>query len=83
MRDSPSADPRFQAIRAALLDAASLAAMVAADFWATYWGVERAVYVATLAAYVTDLGGHLEEEVGLRDLVAHFGGRRITIRFGR
>jgi len=57
MKDTPSVDPRDQAIRAALRDA------------------------ATLAAYVTDLGGRLEE-AGTRDLVADFGGRRITVRFG-
>ena len=55
--------------------------MVATEFSASYWGAERAVYVVTLAEYVTDLGGHLEE-VGTRDLVADFGGRRITVRFG-
>jgi hypothetical protein len=81
MQDEPSADPRDQAIRAALRDASSLAAMVVTEFQATYWGAERAVYVATLAAYVTDLGGHLEE-AGTRDLIADFAGRRITVRFG-
>ena len=81
MKDTPSADPRDQAIRAALRDASTLAAMVASEFRASYWGAERAVYLATLAAYVTDLGGHLEE-AGPKDLVADFGGRRITVRFG-
>jgi hypothetical protein len=81
MQDIPSADPRDQALRAALRDASTLAAMVATEFQASYWGAERAVYVATLAAYVTDLGGHLEE-AGTRDLVADFSGRRITVRFG-
>jgi hypothetical protein len=81
MRDTPSADPRDQAIRAALRDAATLAAMVATEFSASYWSAERGTYVATLAAYVVDLGGHLEE-AGTRDLVADFGGRRITVRFG-
>ena len=81
MQDQPSADPRDQAIRAALRDASSLAAMVATEFGATYWGAERAVYVATLAEYVTDLGGRLEE-AGTRALVADFAGRRITFRFG-
>jgi len=81
MKDTPSADPRDQAIRAALRDAATLAAMVVTEFRASYWGAERTVYVTTLAAYVTDLGGHLEE-VGTRDLVADFGERRITVRFG-
>ena len=81
MKDIPSADPRDQAIRAALRDAATMAAMVATELTASYWGVERAIYVATLAAYVVDLGGHLEE-AGTRDLVADFGERRITVRFG-
>ena len=81
MRDIPSTDPRDQAIRAALRDVAALAAIVAGEFYATYVGAERSVYVATLAAYVTDLGGRLEE-TGTRDLVADFGGRRITVRFG-
>jgi len=81
MQDEPSADPRDQAIRAALRDAATLAGMLATEFKATYWGAERTVYVETLAAYVTDLGGHLEE-AGTRDLVADFAGRRITVRFG-
>jgi hypothetical protein len=81
MQDTTSADPRDQAIRAALRDAATVATMVATEFSASYRGAERAVYVATLAEYVTDLGGRLEE-VGTRDLVADFGGRRITVRFG-
>ena len=81
MRDTPSADPRDQAIRAALRDASTLAGMVVTEFAASYWGAERAVYVATLAEYVTDLGGRLEEG-NTRDLVAEFGERRITIRFG-
>jgi hypothetical protein len=81
MKDIPSADPRDQAIRAALRDASTLAAMVVTEFSASYWGAERGTYVATLAAYVVDLGGHLEE-AGPKDLVADFGGRRITIRFG-
>ena len=81
MRDTPSADPRDQAILAALRDAATLAEMVATEFTASYWGAERAVYVATLAAYVIDLGGQLEE-VGAKELVADFDGRRITIRLG-
>jgi hypothetical protein len=81
MKDTPSADPRDQAIRAALRDAATLAAMVVTELRASYWGDERAVYVATLAEYVSDLGGRLEE-AGTRELVADFGERRITIRFG-
>ena len=81
MQNVPSADPRDQAIRAALRDASTLAAMVVTAFRASYWGAERAVYVATLAAYVIDLGGRLED-AGPKDLVADFGGRRITIRLG-
>jgi hypothetical protein len=81
MKDTPSADPRDQAIRAALRDAATLAAMVVTELTASYWGAERSVYIATLAAYVVDLGGRLEE-AGPKDLVADFGGRRITIRLG-
>ena len=81
MQDAPSADPRDQAIRAALRDASTLAAMVLTEFRASYFGSERSVYVATLAAIVADLGGRLEE-AGQRDLVADFGGRRITVRFG-
>jgi hypothetical protein len=81
MQDAPSADPRDQAILAALRDAATLAEMVATEFQASYWGAERSVYVATLATYMVDLGGHLEE-AGPRDLVADFGGRRITVRLG-
>lgn len=81
MQDAASADPHNQAIRAALRDASTLAAMVVTEFRATYWGAERTLYVETLAAYVTDLGGRLEE-AGTSDLVADFGGRRITVRFG-
>ena len=81
MQDAPTTDPRDQAILAALRDASTLAEMGATEFTASYWGAERAVYVATLAEYVVDLGGHLEE-AGPRDLVADFGGRRITIRLG-
>jgi hypothetical protein len=81
MKDTPSADPRDQAIRAALRDASTLAAMVVTELTASYWGAERSVYIATLAAYVIDLGGQLDE-VGAKELVADFDGRRITIRLG-
>jgi hypothetical protein len=81
MQDAPSADPRDQAIRAALRDASTLAGMVVTEFRASYFGAERSVYVATLAAYVVDLGGRLEE-AGAKELVADFDGRRITIRLG-
>ncbi len=81
MENRPSSDPRDQAIRAALHDGTVLATMVAAEMRATYWGAERALYRQTLAGYVADLGGRLEPTQG-RDLIADFGGRRITIRFG-
>jgi hypothetical protein len=80
MQDKPSPDPRDQAIRAALRDAATLSAMVADEFRATYVGPRRDVYLRTLGAYVADLGGRLEETDG-RHLVAHIRGRRITLRF--
>jgi hypothetical protein len=64
MNRTPSADPRDEAIRVALSDATALALMVATEFGASHWGAERAAYVATVAGYVTDFGGHLEEVVG-------------------
>ena len=81
MQNAPSADPRDQAIRAALQDASTLASMVATDFTASYRGADRTAYLATLAGDVTDLGGRLEE-VERGELVADFGGRQITVRFG-
>lgn len=81
MRNEPSADPRDQAISAALRDASSLAAMVATEFTATYRGTERATYLATLSGYVTDLGGRLDEAGG-GEVVAAFGQRVITVRLG-
>jgi hypothetical protein len=80
MQNRPSADPRDQAIRAALRDASTICAMVADEVQATYRGQRRDVYVHTLAAYITDLGGSLEETNG-RDLVVRVGSRRITLRF--
>jgi hypothetical protein len=80
MQDKPSPDPRDQAIRAALGDAATLSAMVADKVRATYGGSRRDVYLRTVGAYVADLGGRLEECDG-RHLVAHIRGRRITLRF--
>ena len=80
MQDKPSPDPRDQAIRAALRDVATLSAIVADEFRATYVGPRRDVYLRTLGAYVADLGGRLEPSDG-RYLVAHVRGRRITLRF--
>jgi hypothetical protein len=81
MQNKPSADPRDQAIRAALHDASRICAMVANEIPMSYRGGLRDVYERTLAAYIADLGGSLEEGEG-RDLVAHLGQRRITLRFG-
>jgi hypothetical protein len=81
MENKPSSDPRDQAIRAALRDASTICAMVADEVQASYSGGMRHVYVRTLATYLADLGGSLEEGQG-RDLVARVGARRITLRFG-
>jgi hypothetical protein len=81
MQDAPSADPRDQAIRAALRDVAALAAIVAGEFHATYVGPDRAMYLHVLGDYLADLGGRLEE--GPSGPVVAVDGRRIAIRFGR
>jgi hypothetical protein len=81
MRDTPSADPRDQAIRAALRDVAALAAIVAGEFHATYVGPDRARYLHILGDYLADLGGRLED--GPNGPVVAVDGRRIVIRFGR
>ena len=81
MQDTPSVDPRDQAILAALRDVAALAEIVAGEFHATYLGPDRAGYLRVLGDYLADLGGRLEE-LGAKELVADFGGRRITIRLG-
>ncbi len=80
MQNRPSTDPRDQAIHAALRDAATLFAMVSDEIRASYRGGRRDAYRETLAAYVADLGGRLEETPE-RNLVAHVQGRAITVRF--
>jgi hypothetical protein len=80
MRDTPSADPRDQAIGAALRDVATLAAIVAGEFHATYVGPDRAGYLHVLGDYLADLGGLLEN--GPSGPVVAVDGRRIAIRFG-
>ena len=80
MERHPSTNPRDQAIGAALRDASSLAAMVADEFQATYRGTRRDEYRRTLATYLADLGGTLEDGDG-HDLLVRFGTRRITLRF--
>jgi hypothetical protein len=81
MQDTPSADPRDQAIRAALRDVAALAAIVAGEFHATHVGSDRAGYLHVLGDYLADLGGRLED--GPNGPVVAVDGRRIVIRFGR
>ena len=81
MQDTPSADPRDQAIRAALRDVAALAAIVAGEFHASYVGPDRAGYLHVLGDYLADLGGRLED--GPSGPVVAVDGRRIVIRFGR
>ena len=80
MQDAPSADPRDQAIRAALRDVAALAAIVAGEFHATYVGPDRAGYLHVLGDYLADLGGRLED--GPNGPVVAVDGRRIVVRFG-
>ena len=80
MKDAPSADPRDQAIRAALRDVAALAAIVAGEFHASYVGPDRAGYLHVLGDYLADLGGRLED--GPSGPVVAVDGRQIAIRFG-
>jgi hypothetical protein len=80
MRNEPSTHPRDMAMRAALRDIASLAAIVSGEFRSTYVGPERAEYVRLLGEYVSSLGGRLEE--GPAGLVAEFEGRTVAIQLG-
>ncbi len=80
MVNRPLPDPRDQAVHAALRDAATLFAIVSDELRASYRGGRRDVYRATLAAYVADLGGVLEETAD-HGLVARVQGRSIAIRF--
>ena len=79
MKNSPSEEPRDQALRAALHDAALLAGLVQGVFHASYSGSRRDVYLATLGSYLTDLCGSLESKAG--GYLATFEDRRIAIRF--
>ena len=79
MKDTPSQEPRDQALRAALHDAGLLAGLVQGVFHASYSGSRRDVYLATLGSYLTDLGGSLESKAG--GYLATFEDRRIAIRF--
>jgi len=80
MQNRPSREPRDEAIRAALRDAAVLAGIVADEFYPTYQGPERAEYLRVLGVHIADLGGALERVTG--GAAATFADRRITIRFG-
>ena len=60
MKDTPSQEPRDEALRAALHDAGLLAGLVQGVFHASYSGSRRDVYLATLGSYLADLGGSLE-----------------------
>ena len=80
MQNQPSQDPRDQVMRAALADAAVLAAMLADEYHASYIGPDRARYLAILGTWLADLGGVLEE--GPIGPTARFEGRAISIRFG-
>ena len=81
MQNTPSADPRYQAIRAALRDVAALVAIVAGEFHATYVGPDRAGYLHVLGDYLADLGGRVEQVATGPEVVVD--GQRIAIRFGR
>jgi hypothetical protein len=80
MQDRRSHDPRDEAIRAAMRDAAVLAGFIDGEFQATYRGPERSEYVRVLTEIVAGLGGSLE--AGAIDLAATIQDRRIAIRFG-
>ncbi len=80
MENHPSTDARDRAIHAALRDAASLFAMVSDEFRASYRGARRDVYVRTLAGYLVDVGGTLEEAADSR-FVARIGARTIVLTF--
>ncbi len=77
--DRGSHQPRDEAIRAAMRDAAVLAGILEDEFQATYRGPERQEYVRVLTEIVADLGGSLE--AGAIGLAATFSDRQIRIRF--
>src|SRR2546425_12986386 len=64
MKDTPSQEPRDEALRAALHDAGLLAGLVQGVFHASYSGSRRDVYLAALGPYLADLGGSLERKAG-------------------
>ena len=79
MQNGPSPDPRDQAIRTALRDAATVVELASDEFTSTYAGPARGEYLRVFAASVAAVGGRLEEGPG--GLQAAFGERLIWIRF--
>jgi hypothetical protein len=75
----PSQDPRDLVARAAMLDAATLAGLVAGEFQASYAGSDRGAYLEALGRWLVDLGGVVEDGPGGASVT--FGGRRIAIHF--
>jgi hypothetical protein len=80
MENRPSRDPRDVVARAAMLDAATLAGLVAGEFQATYPGSDRRAYLDALGRWLADRGGLVED--GPAGASATFDGRRIAIHFG-
>jgi hypothetical protein len=80
MENRPSGDPRDVVARAAMLDAATIAGLMAGEFQATYGGPDRRAYLALLGRWLADLGGIVED--GPAGASATFEGRRIAIHFG-
>jgi hypothetical protein len=79
MRNRPSLHPRDQATRAALNDAAVIAAMTEPEIRASYYGTERAEYTRVLAEWLSALDGTIED--GGDRLVVRLRGREIAVRF--
>jgi hypothetical protein len=79
MQNRPSLHPRDQATRAALNDAAVIAAMTEPEIRASYYGTERAEYTRVLAEWLSGLDGTIED--GGDRLVVRLRGREIAVRF--
>ena len=79
MENRPSRHPQDIAVRAALHDAAALAAMAADEFTSTYAGGRQHEYLTVLESYVSDFAGRIEADG--KAVYAVFGERRISVRF--
>ena len=79
MQNRPSLHPRDQATRAALNDAAVIAAMTEPEIRASYYGAEREEYTRVLREWLSGLGGTLEDGDGR--LLVRLRGREIAVRF--